>query len=338
MFKNKKNKLIYINIMLASIFFVSCTKPAQANNINSAAPLHIKINPHISQKQGSRINIIKGLTPIKIRPMVKPSSHHEEISTVEKINHTQLSNNKINDNINSPKIINTTPIYGSTKLTKLNQYKNLADSLKAYLKHQNRDTAIIDAIYDASVSTNVDFKLLLVKALIESDLGRITLSPSSSARGIFQYIEPTWLTLVKRYSDKIGYSFSLSDEKMLNLRYDYRLSALIKANQIKEETRFIERIKHNGRASATDHYIIHMLGQPLASKFYKLLNNKSGVILANYNKGEFKRAAKLNPFFFYNKNGKPLTVAKAYKQFHKKISQSYKRLSEINSKYGNNAI
>ncbi len=320
MFNIKTQILACIGVFAVSLFHQNC---ALSNENHHTEPLHIKISSQNNHKQSSKFNIIKGAIAVKIRPAIKPKNPkavllQKEVNTKKTI---------------TPQIIETLPCHENL-VTNNNRYENLANSLRLYIKDKKRDPAIIDDILSASNTTNIDFKLLLVKAMIESDLGRVTTSGTSSARGIFQYIDPTWISLMKRYSGQIGYDGSQSNEEILNLRHNNRISALIKAYQIKDETKFIARIKRNKRVNATDHYITHMLGLPLASKFYKLLNNNSDTILANSNDAYFKEAMRLNPYFFYNSRREPLTAAQAYKQFSKKISQKYKRLAEISAQYG----
>ncbi len=239
-----------------------------------------------------------------------------------------------------------------------NQNRNIADSLKAYLSAKNQSPTIIDDILYASNKTNVDFELLIVKAMIESNLGRLTEAKNSSARGIFQYIDSTWLTLLKRYGDRIGHTkyadtlqinpktlqaepqknSRFSRKELLELRYNSRIASLIKAHQIKDDEHAVKSLKNNGIITATDHYIAHMMGIPLAKEFYTLLNNESHIILTNSKSSQFERAAKLNPAFFNDHNGNALGIHDAYQKFHDKISARYDRIRNIHKQYGNGAL
>ena len=240
-----------------------------------------------------------------------------------------------------------------------NQTKNrigikiLADSLKLYMTAKKQSPKIIDTLYGVSRKTGVDFELLVITAMIESDLGRMTISSSSTARGIYQFIEPTWLVLIKRYGERIGYQ-SYADaiqintktkqpeviggmllrQKILDLRYNKRVSALVKAYQITDEENVLRSFKNGQNISITDHYIAHMLGLSLARTFYKLHANESVVILANLKSGLFKEALRLNRSFFYDTTGNPLNARQAYIQFEKKISEKFKTLENIDKRYG----
>lgn len=347
----KRNfSLIYLSLALfttASLFPCS----AKAKDSTHPAPLHIKINASKSYPSRKSFNIRVGKTPEKITTkeskIEEPNNKAEPETTA---NTTRLAPRK---NI-APKLIETRSCHESTSKN-TNRYKNLADSLKLYITAQNRDPSLIDNIYEASITTQIDFELLIITAMIESDLGRVTKFSTSSARGIFQYIEPTWLALIKRYGARIGQhdhanSITINTESylpkmtkdsqftrkdVLSLRNNTRIAALIKANQLKDEAKIVAKYKEGQRINATDHYVVHMLGLSQARTFYSLLKNESSSILANLNNKGFKEAIRLNPTFFYNAQNKALSATEAYTQFHRKISQQYRRLHMISEKYGN---
>ncbi len=229
----------------------------------------------------------------------------------------------------------------------------LAQSMSIHVKNRGLDPAVIDGMYKASLKTGVDFKLLLLKAKIESDLGRAIEAKHSTARGVFQYIEPTWLILMKRYGADIGYPHyakaidtSLKGNiphikgnnrflraEILALRYDPEVSALIKTKQIHEETRMLEHYKGQ-KATITDHYISHMLGLPLSKTLYKMRKSGSGTAIAYMKNPAMREAAKLNrPFFFRGK--KPLGARDVYKKFQNKVAYELKALEQTSRKINN---
>jgi hypothetical protein len=232
--------------------------------------------------------------------------------------------------------------------------KNIADSLKAYLRAEKADPALIDILLEVSEKTETDFELLALKAMLESDLGRNTTNPTSTARGVFQYIETTWLSLMARYGERIGhkdYAESIkfdaitkepyvdrlsrhSRAEILKLRFDTRVSAMIKAYQMKDETPLMEIFKDSKKLSATDHYIAHMMGLGMAKDFYALKNQESDKILTHSGNPLFREAAILNPAFFYDEKGAALTAPQAYQNFTSRIAATYKRLRKIETDYG----
>jgi len=225
----------------------------------------------------------------------------------------------------------------------------LAQSYINYMRAQGGDPGVIKSLYRASIRTGVDFELLLLKASLESDMGRFTAAARSSARGVFQYIEPTWLILISRYGDKIGrpdYAqaikigsrtgipyFKGNDKylrsEILALRHDADVSALIKAYQIIEETDVIRHYKGGKKVSTTDHYIAHMMGLNLAKDFYDLMNKNSILAVARLNKPQMREAAMLNKAFFYDKRRRPLTANLAYVQFQKRVAREVRKIRSI---------
>ncbi|MCB9983449.1 MAG: hypothetical protein H6861_07245 [Rhodospirillales bacterium] len=223
-----------------------------------------------------------------------------------------------------------------------------ARALKAYLKAQGQNTQLASAIYKASLKTGVDFELMVLKAKMESDLGRLTVSAHSSARGSFQYIEPTWLTLMRRYGEEAGYPhYAAAIERpnfpgpprlktknpylkaeILALRHDPETSALIKAYQIREETAVIQSYKGGGKVTATDHYIAHMLGLSLAKEFYRMKNRGLIIAVAKLNNPAMREAAKLNRAFFYD-GKRPLTAREAYGRFERKVQKEFAGIQTV---------
>lgn len=224
----------------------------------------------------------------------------------------------------------------------------LARSLREYLRAQNLDETLATAIYKASLKTGVDFELMVLKAKMESDLGRLNAAQYTSARGAFQYIEPTWLTLMRRYGGEIGYPHyanaitrskypnvpAIKDgnpflkAEILSLRHDPDISALIKAYQVQEETDVIRSYKRGGKVTATDHYITHMLGLPLAKEFYAMKRRGSVIAVAGLNNPAMREAARMNRAFFYQ-GKRALTAREAYAQFERRVTKEFATIQNI---------
>src|SRR4051812_36953967 len=62
------------------------------------------------------------------------------------------------------------------------------------------------AIQRASSATGVDFSFLMGTAKRESSLNPSAKAGSSSAAGLFQFVEQTWLAALKAHGPKYGYS------------------------------------------------------------------------------------------------------------------------------------
>src|SRR5579862_2906189 len=63
---------------------------------------------------------------------------------------------------------------------------------------------VMAALHAASSKTGLDFDYLLHTAMRESSLNSQAKSKASSASGLFQFVEQTWLGLVKQFGDRYG--------------------------------------------------------------------------------------------------------------------------------------
>src|SRR5690606_23135865 len=61
-----------------------------------------------------------------------------------------------------------------------------------------------NAVQLASAETGVSFSYLMAKAAVESGYRTDVKAPTSSATGLFQVIERTWLTMVQEHGSKYG--------------------------------------------------------------------------------------------------------------------------------------
>src|ERR1700730_14079523 len=66
-------------------------------------------------------------------------------------------------------------------------------------------SAVTAAIRQASQATGTSFNYLLATAQVESGLNPHAGAPTSSARGLFQFIEQTWLATMKDAGPELGY-------------------------------------------------------------------------------------------------------------------------------------
>lgn len=225
----------------------------------------------------------------------------------------------------------------------------LARHMEKVMVHFGYEADTTRALYRAHLKTGVDFKLLVLKAIMESDYGHFKVAANSSARGIFQYIESTWLVLMHRYGEQIGYghyanAISYNEKtktaelkgsakhlrgEILALRYDEEVSAHIKALQVIEETDVIRSYKNGKPVTTTDHYIAHMLGLYVMKDFYNLMAKRSPITPARYSSNAHMReAAKTNKSFFF-KGNTPLTAIQSYKIFESRVEHQFRKISQM---------
>lgn len=335
-------------LLMCTILSYACVIPqiclAEANN--APPPKHIKMLD--KNTTTNKINIISGNYQQKKQEIaqeyskIAPSTAEiQAITPVKKFKHIN-----INDKVN----IATCPFnIGNDTLSA----KHLAGSLRYYLKTQDINPQSINAIYEASLKTGTDFGVLALSAMLESDFGGNKFSPTSSARGLFQFIDSTWLILVKKYGNKadlikeanaihmnsktgkleVKESDTISRNSILELRHNDKIASLIKAYHLLEEKEALEEIGIKN-PHVTDFYLVHMLGTGLAKKLYALKNKESGEQLAMSESG-FRSAADLNPYFFFaSAKDQPLTAGQAYTRFYSHVMQAIFKLREIEDEHG----
>jgi len=79
-------------------------------------------------------------------------------------------------------------------------------------------TPVVDAIRQGAEQTGTDFEYLLSTAKRESALDPTAKAPTSSATGLFQFIEQTWLGLMKTEGGKLGLSDLSAGQVALSAR------------------------------------------------------------------------------------------------------------------------
>ncbi len=160
---------------------------------------------------------------------------------------------------------------------------------------------------DVAKQTGMDANMLKTVAAIESGLNPMAAAGTSSAKGLFQFIDGTWNDMLKKYGSKYGIEPGTSS-------LDPMANALMGAEYLKENTKVLSSVKKD--VNATDLYMAHFLGAGGAKQFFSADPNTSGAAL-------LPKAASANPSIFYNK-GVPRTVGEIYKFLQDRVAQKAK--------------
>jgi hypothetical protein len=187
-------------------------------------------------------------------------------------------------------------------------------------------SSVTGAIRQAAHKTGTNFNYLLATARVESNLNPSAQASSSSAGGLFQFIEQTWLGTLKHAGPALGYGryadavtmtssgrFEVQDpglrQQILSLRNDPSANALMAGAFTKWNGDWLAA--KLGRAPTEGElYLAHFLGAAGASK---LITTASTSPQANA-AAVFPRAAGANRSIFYDKQGEPRSVAQVYRQ------------------------
>nr|WP_321456514.1 lytic transglycosylase domain-containing protein [uncultured Cohaesibacter sp.] len=179
------------------------------------------------------------------------------------------------------------------------------------------------AFEEASRTTGADFSFLLNTARRESNLNADAKAPTSSATGLFQFVEQTWLETMKESGPQLGYGnvaaqISQSGDKyyvrdpevrqqILDMRNDPKVSALMAgayAQSNKEQlTEALDRSPTQGEL-----YAAHFLGANGGSKLISLKENAPNTSAADV----FPAQAEANKNIFFDRQGNAKSVSEVY--------------------------
>ncbi|MCZ8181629.1 MAG: transglycosylase SLT domain-containing protein [Beijerinckiaceae bacterium] len=176
----------------------------------------------------------------------------------------------------------------------------------------------------ASEATGIPFDYLVKTAKRESNLNPEAKAASSSATGLFQFIEQTWLGLVKREGPNLGLAEAASAiqrdgsgryvvpegdmrQQILALRKDPTLSARL-AGVFTSENRSSLREALGRDPTGGELYIAHFMGAGGAKELIGLANGSPERSAAS----AFPEAASANRSIFFDPKGRARTTREVY--------------------------
>jgi hypothetical protein len=183
---------------------------------------------------------------------------------------------------------------------------------------------VAGAIRDAARSTGTSFEYLLTTAQIESNLNPAAQATTSSAKGLYQFIDQTWLATMKNAGPALGFSryaaaivqgpdgrYDVPDPAaraaIMRLRADPAVSATMAG--IFTRSNAAQLNAAIGRApSEGELYIAHFLGPDGAAKLIAAASSQPNANAA----AMFPQAAAANPSIFHDRAGRPAGAAAVY--------------------------
>lgn len=179
------------------------------------------------------------------------------------------------------------------------------------------------AIQRAANATGVDFGFLMKTAGRESGMNPKARAPTSSAAGLFQFVEQTWLSTLKQHGSKYGYAryadlisrgadgrYRVDSPEarraVMDLRLDPHASSLMAGELASDHAAYLRG--RTGRSpTAGELYAAHFLGPSGSARLIEAVENTPGASAAAL----FPDAARANKSIFY-RDGRPASVAQVY--------------------------
>jgi len=182
---------------------------------------------------------------------------------------------------------------------------------------------VVQALQKAAAATGSDFHYLLGTAMRESSLKPNATSSSSSATGLFQFIDQTWLGLVKEHGAQHGlgnfaeaitkqadgryHADANAKQTILALRKDPEVCALM-AGEYAKSTQGSLRASLGRDVCGGELYAAHFLGPDAAAKLIKLAGSDPSTSAA----AQFPQAAAANKSVFFHADGSAKSVREVY--------------------------
>lgn len=180
---------------------------------------------------------------------------------------------------------------------------------------------VTQALQNAAAATGVDFDYLLRTAQRESALDPRAQARTSSAAGLFQFLDQTWLATLSRHGERHGYGqlarmisneggrYRVSGEgraAVMALRLDPQASALMAAEMTSDSASYL-RGRIGRDPTGGELYAAHFLGPAGCARLIQACQNNPQVSAASL----FPDAAAANRSIFY-RDGRPASVTEVY--------------------------
>lgn len=209
---------------------------------------------------------------------------------------------------------------------------------------------VLNGIQQASANTGVDFAYLMAQAAKESSFNPDAKAKSSSAAGLYQFVEQTWLSVVRKHGGEYGLGdmadkikvgsdgrLKVADpalrKEILDLRRDPAIAAAMAAEHAADNKERLDA-KLDRAVVPTDLYLAHFMGLNGAVSFLKNME-------ANPNQGAadlFPKAAAANKAIFYRADGTQRSLQEIYDRFDKRIDTEMAAFDDLEGVAAGDAI
>lgn len=188
------------------------------------------------------------------------------------------------------------------------------------------------AIEQAANTTGMDFDYLMHQAKAESSFNPNARAKTSSAEGLYQFLDQTWLSMVKQHGDKYGMGdqaqqitkrngrYTAPDDvrqSILDARRDPRLASAMAGELASQNKSYLQANTTDGVGDIgpVELYFAHFLGASGASKFLNAKATDGDQRATDI----FPVAAQANKPVFYNPDGQARSLDQVYDFFAQKF-------------------
>jgi hypothetical protein len=202
---------------------------------------------------------------------------------------------------------------------------------------------LVNTIIKAAAKTKVDPVYMMTLADVESSLEPKAKASTSSAEGLFQFIDQTWIEMLYHHGADHGFERAAEALRIVNdevelvddskrswimgLKRDPYLSALMAGELINDIQRALQGEGERELAEA-ELYLAHFFGAKAAVQFLRALDEQPDAVAAKL----FPKAAKANLGLFSETNGRKrrsITVAELYDRIDSKIVRRLNRYDAV---------
>lgn len=193
---------------------------------------------------------------------------------------------------------------------------------------------VVAGIRNAAAATGVGFGVLASKAAIESGFQPNAQAATSSARGLFQFTEQTWLATVKEHGaehdlgaeaeaiTRAGSRLTVQDpaerSRILALRDNPEISARLAAEHLKDISEALTPVLGR-KPDAAELYLGHFLGTGGATAVLRTAASDPNRAASDI----LPAAARANPRIFQAQDGQPLSVSQLIERVRGRVAKAY---------------
>ncbi len=205
--------------------------------------------------------------------------------------------------------------------------------------------SIVEKVVTAAKSADIDPALLMAIAEKESSFAPSARASTSSASGLFQFVEKTWLKALRAFGLRHGQEQAVKaieggEEQprvaphkrgeILKLRNDPYLSAALAADMLKRDSdKIAEKVGRPLTPGET--YLIHFLGPEDASRFIVKLNETPNASAAQL----LPKPARANKPIFFARDGRRMkdrSLSEVHEAFEHMMGMRASRYQDVETK------